>query len=742
MGGLVGFMEIGQITDSYATGSVSGSSYIGGLIGGVDITSNTSNTTLTRVYAAGKVKATYDVFSAGLTGAHFDNIKLTAAYYDKDGTGKSDRGTYSGTPLSHEDMGKEESFKGWNFETTWHLDDRDGLPTFLSYDDKPPIMSGAEVPSDTLDQVSVYFPENLIADSEALARFTVSVDGSDVEIRNVQLRSNGKELTLTLEEPVLIGQKVKVTYAHGEPAITDKAQNPLQSSTIQADNGELIRIVTYAPADDATGVPADTKLTLTFNDTVEAVAGKYIYLMTAGGDIAEMIGANSSYVEVSGQQVTISFPANMLPLKGYYVLMDSGAFQHEGEEVSGISDPTAWNFVTAPELGAEWVSIGEGFSEGKATYPVLKAGTDGTLYVLFRDDEHDRKATVMKLGANDSAWSLVGSAGFSQGEIGAPSLLVEDHALYAAYGVDQSVYVMKYELNGDGDWTQVGSSLAADDISVSDPYLLMNDGTVYVAYRDQSELGIPSANKVELAESAAADGTFTLVVLPVEFTIRATYGDKTIEVSKFDVYVERTIAIPDGVDPSKITTGVVVDADGTVRHVPTKIIVVDGQYYAVVSSLTNSIYTVIWNPVEFSDVASHWAKDTVNNMGSRMIIQGTGEGNFNPDRDITRAEFAAIIVRALGLKLEQGSGVFTDVSESDWFNSAVHTAYAYGLLNGYTDGTFRPNEKITCEQAMAIISRAMVITGLKAKLPVQSEEAALVAFADAAQIRVGGQRHR
>jgi hypothetical protein len=53
------------------------------------------------------------------------------------------------------------------------------------------------------------------------------------------------------------------------------------------------------------------------------------------------------------------------------------------------------------------------------------------------------------------------------------------------------------------------------------------------------------------------------VVKPVEFEITCTSGIKTVEVSKFNGYVELTGAIPDGVDPSKITTGIVLNADGT-----------------------------------------------------------------------------------------------------------------------------------------------------------------------------------
>ncbi|QHT61217.1 S-layer homology domain-containing protein [Paenibacillus lycopersici] len=271
------------------------------------------------------------------------------------------------------------------------------------------------------------------------------------------------------------------------------------------------------------------------------------------------------------------------------------------------------------------------------------------------------------------------------------------------------------QINIDAISAQLGQSVALEDIKL------------------QVEIAVPAADQVKLVENAAEKGTFTLVVPPVEFTIRAIYGDQTVEVASFNAYVERTIAIPDGVDLSKITTGVVVDPDGTVRHVPTKIVMIDGKPYAKISSLTNSMYSVVWHPIEFADMTKHWAKDAVNDMGSRMIIEGTGNGLFSPDREITRAEFAAIVVRALGLKQESGAGAFSDVAASDWYAGAVNAAVKHGLINGFEDGAFRPSERITREQAMAIVAKAMKVTGLKDRLPAQSTEAALRSFADVAE---------
>lgn len=69
----------------------------------------------------------------------------------------------------------------------------------------------------------------------------------------------------------------------------------------------------------------------------------------------------------------------------------------------------------------------------------------------------------------------------------------------------------------------------------------------------------------------------------------------------------------------------------------------------------------------------------------------------------------------------------------------VNTAYVYNLISGFKDGTFRPNDKITREQAMVVLSNAMKVTGLKDKLSVQSADVILRLFGDAASVSAWAQ---
>ncbi|MFB5761966.1 cadherin-like beta sandwich domain-containing protein [Paenibacillus medicaginis] len=242
------------------------------------------------------------------------------------------------------------------------------------------------------------------------------------------------------------------------------------------------------------------------------------------------------------------------------------------------------------------------------------------------------------------------------------------------------------------------------------------------------------AAKNKLAESAAEKGKFSIVVPPVDFTVTASYNGKTADVDKFNAYVEREIPLPDGIDPNKITTATVLAADGTVFHVPTFSAVHDGKYYAVVNSLTNSTYTLIWHPMTFADTEGHWSKEAVSDMASRLIVNGVDETHYNPDAAITRAEFAAIIVRALGLADNGKTSAYGDVKSGDWYVGAVAKAQEYGIIEGYEDGTFRPAKTITREEAMVMIARAMKWTGLDTNVNSTDAVSAIAAFADGAAV--------
>lgn len=352
----------------------------------------------------------------------------------------------------------------------------------------------------------------------------------------------------------------------------------------------------------------------------------------------------------------------------------------------------------AGQGGASVIVNGESKTAGKAQTSTSQDGKTTTtvtvdsakLESILASEGNGATVVIPVTGKSDTA------AGVLTGEM---IKGMESRDATLVIRTDSSTYTLPAsEINITAVSQQFGTNVALKDITVA------------------VSIAEPSSQMSSIVKDAAKDDGFTLMIPSVDYTVTCSYGGRTINVSSFNAYIERTIAIPDGVDPSKITTGIVVNPDGTIHHVPTRITVINGKYYAAINSLTNSTYAVVWNPIEFSDVNTHWAKESVNNMGSRMVVNGVGSGNYEPNRNMTRAEFAAVMVRALGLEPGKGASSFGDIASNEWYCGYVKTAAAYGIIKGYSDAAFGPNDMITREQAMTMIARAMKITGLKASL--------------------------
>ncbi|MCL6610350.1 MAG: S-layer homology domain-containing protein [Peptococcaceae bacterium] len=123
----------------------------------------------------------------------------------------------------------------------------------------------------------------------------------------------------------------------------------------------------------------------------------------------------------------------------------------------------------------------------------------------------------------------------------------------------------------------------------------------------------------------------------------------------------------------------------------------------------------------FADVTADsfgWAKEPVEKLAGAGIVAGVDGTHFEPARAVTRAEFAALLVRALGLQAQPGAAPpFNDVRPGDWHSGAVSAAHAAGLIAGCGDGTFRPDSAVTREEAAVMLARAMKLQVAEQKLP-------------------------
>ncbi|MFQ9908233.1 MAG: S-layer homology domain-containing protein [Acutalibacter sp.] len=124
----------------------------------------------------------------------------------------------------------------------------------------------------------------------------------------------------------------------------------------------------------------------------------------------------------------------------------------------------------------------------------------------------------------------------------------------------------------------------------------------------------------------------------------------------------------------------------------------------------------------FEDVPENaWYATPVNTLASLGIISGVGDKRFEPGRSITRAEFTALAMK-FTVGAEKEENIFSDVKPTDWFYEAVTGSIQFGWINGYGDGTFRPNNTITRAEVTAIVNKMLGREGDQAFIQQHQEE--------------------
>jgi hypothetical protein len=111
----------------------------------------------------------------------------------------------------------------------------------------------------------------------------------------------------------------------------------------------------------------------------------------------------------------------------------------------------------------------------------------------------------------------------------------------------------------------------------------------------------------------------------------------------------------------------------------------------------------------FSDIENHWAKTQIQKLVKKRVISGYSDGTFKPNKQITRAEFIALINKAYNFKLVYDID-FKDVSADDWFYEDIRKAKAKGYISGYEDKTIRPNDLITRQEVAVIMGKVLKIS--------------------------------
>ncbi len=196
----------------------------------------------------------------------------------------------------------------------------------------------------------------------------------------------------------------------------------------------------------------------------------------------------------------------------------------------------------------------------------------------------------------------------------------------------------------------------------------------------------------------------------VDFTVNAvdkTNGKMLGSINNFTVLVERSMTLPEGQTlPAQYAVFRVAETNQFVPHSAIGNTV-------TIKSRTNSVYAVVATSVDYDDVTDgFWAKPYIELAASKGLVAGMGNNLYEPNRNVTRAEFTQMLVTALDCGTYTGKGApYSDVTGSAWYYNAVAQAKDLGLIKFATD-TFNPQQPITREEMASMVAEALRLGGL------------------------------
>ncbi|MGQ3479845.1 S8 family serine peptidase [Paenibacillus sp. TY11] len=226
--------------------------------------------------------------------------------------------------------------------------------------------------------------------------------------------------------------------------------------------------------------------------------------------------------------------------------------------------------------------------------------------------------------------------------------------------------------------------------------------------------------EVVISSQAQASSTFTgklkgsnVIGTPVGFEANIVTGGKSqpLKVAPGQ-FISRSFTVPGQIDSN--TAGVLYTANGDVYPVPSVFTKqADGSTVVKISRPGFSTYAAATRPVSFEDISSSYAQSEIQSLANKLLINGTTDTTFSPKKNVTRAEFAALVTRALGLT-PGTAAPFSDIPAGSWYSGDVAAAYEAGLITGRNSDKFDPNANISRQEIAVVLGKAVDLLQIKA----------------------------
>nr|WP_145404413.1 SwmB domain-containing protein [Paenibacillus xylanexedens] len=570
-----------------------------------------------------------------------------------------------------------------------------------SIDTKPPEFKNAEISG---NKMWIRYNEPLSRTNKPLkSQYSVLVDGKAVFVNDFEIEDD--LITLTLASSVASTQNVTFSYVPGTLRLTDLNGNPagyvnLAPVTYTFGNGKILSATLQGD-----------KVFINFRDVLQAqsaISPSQFNVQLGGTTISvlnvsiagSIVTLNLSSAATSGQTGSVSYAPGAVPLRdGLNNTIEAfGPLAIQQSSSSNTSNPN--------NSRPSWLTEQDSSRYGQALL-VMSSDTASNALTMSRNNLSTRQFNV------DS------------------TKLVQ--AFEYAKAAGKTTQPVVFEVDGDESSAYVGFPLSALTQILSSN----RTGSIGIKYGDRLWT-VPMTN-LDVSSMIQALGTATnlgssylyvqIETVPVSLSgtldgmlIAAgaqKLGNNTnVYLSAFNANnnqrveqdIKSQLSIQLSAKTEILTSGLTYIDPVTLllANVPhTFVAAANG---VVIKGYLNGNQTVVpvIHPVSYQDTTNHWAGAVIKELSSKWII-GTSNGSFyGPDQKITRAEFAELIAKGLGLKGDQNAARrFRDIRGGDLTSAYIGAAAEAGIVTGNTDGTFKPESAITREQMAIMMVRAM-----------------------------------
>jgi len=581
-------------------------------------------------------------------------------------------------------------------------------------DTKPPVLDTAEVNGSLL---RLRYNEGLAANQVPhRSHYSVLVNRTARYVQAVQIR--GDVVELALDSSVSDHDEVTVSYAPADPRLTDLSGNAAAAFTLakvanKTDN--------EAPVLRSASVKG-ASVTLTFSEKLRESPAPASSQFSVQADHA---GVGVKSASVQGDKVTLTLDESVNPYSAVTVSYAPGtnplrdlngnavssfanaaaANQTDGSVRPGDIQPASYDWF----LDSGWYLLSSSAAETSSDRS--RYGQAVKRYTLPAGKLKASFEYVMHNGTrNHLAFEVPASERAAM--VAVPLSALKD--VYHKAG--DAVFSIRY-----------GDILYSVPLRELDFSRLEREwgGSAYLLLQAEKAAGADAASLTSYLQETGAN----IRVQPIDFYASTYAGSASPRALEAQLeYKVRTTGYVDSGNASAVRYDAALAKAG---FVPT--VMKEGAGVTVFDFLFkgNQAVALMDRSKDFQDIRSHWAREAIRELASKYIIEGVSSAAFAPNANITRAQFATLLARSLGLQGDAGAAAgYRDVSTSGKLAPYIGAATKAGIIGGFEDRTFRPNESITREQMAIMLVRAMDYAGYA----VTADPAALNRFKDRNQI--------